>query len=172
MMPIFPAYVNRKIRLFFFPTLTRRFLIRLILIALFSYILFTHILIPIVIRGKSMEPAYADGSINFCWRLRYLLKRPERNDVVVIRLAGEHIMLMKRVVALEGDWVEFRNGNLFVNGQKEDEPFVFSREKWNLPPRQVKPGCLYVVGDNRRTVINQHNFGQVSLSRIIGGPLW
>ena len=144
----------------------------MLLIGLAAYLIFGYLCTPIILRGKSMEPTYLDGSINFCWRGRYLFKGPERNDVVIIRLAGERIMLMKRVVALEGDWVEFRNGDLFVNNRKMDEPFVPAGESWNLSPRQVEAGCIYLVGDNRRTSIDQHNFGQTSLSRVVGGPLW
>jgi signal peptidase I len=157
---------------FLFPVFSRRLLLRLLLIGLAAYLFFGYLCIPIILRGKSMEPTYLDGSVNFCWRLRYLFRGPGRNDVVIIRLAGERVMLMKRVVALEGDWVEFRNGNLFVNNRKMDESFVPSRESWNLDPRQVKRGCIYVVGDNRRTSIDQHNFGQTSLRRVIGAPLW
>jgi signal peptidase I len=157
---------------FLFPVFSRRLLLRILLIALAAYLIFGYLCIPIILRGKSMEPTYPDGSVNFCWRLRYLFHPPERNDVVIIRLAGERIMLMKRVVALEGEWVEFRNGDLFVNNRKMDEPFAFCRKNWNLSPRRVEAGCVYVVGDNRRTAIDQHNFGQTSLGRVIGGPLW
>ncbi len=157
---------------FLFPVFSRGLLFRILLITLAAYLIFGYLCTPIILRGKSMEPTYLDGSINFCWRLRYLFRPPERNDVVMIRLAGDRIMLMKRVVALEGEWVEFRDGDLFVNNRKMDEPFAFSQRNWNLPPRQVEPGCIYVVGDNRRTSIDRHNFGQTSLSRVMGGPLW
>ena len=53
-----------------------------------------------------MEPTYMNGEYNFCYRLRYIFSQPERHDVVIIRLAGEKIMLLKRVVALEGEIVE------------------------------------------------------------------
>ncbi len=63
-----------------------------------------------------MEPTYRSRGINFCWRLRYLFSKPKRHDVVVVRFAGSKVMLLKRVVGLEGERVEFRDGKLFVNG--------------------------------------------------------
>jgi signal peptidase I len=92
--------------------------------------------------------------------------------VVVIRLAGKKVMLLKRVVALEGDVVEFCEGKLFVNEKKLDETYVHYRSDWNLPPREVDKNHVYVVGDNRNVPIDMHRFGQTSIDRIIGAPLW
>jgi signal peptidase I len=81
-------------------------------------------------------------------------------------------MLLKRVVALEGDVVEFRAGRLFVNSRPAQEPYVHDPSAWDLPPRTVARGHVYVVGDNRRVPMHVHQFGQTAIDRIIGGPLW
>lgn len=163
---------RRTIRQFFLPPLTPRFLIRASIIALCAYLFFGHICIPLRIQGYSMEPTYHNGSINFCWRLWYVFSEPTRYDVVMIRLAGHKVMLLKRVVAVEGELVEFRNGRLFVDGEGIDEPYVRYPCDWTLPPRRVEKGGVYVVGDNRSEPMERHNFGQTSIKRIIGAPLW
>jgi len=119
-----------------------------------------------------MEPTYHHGDVNFCWRLRYLFSEPKRHDVVAVRFAGSKVMLLKRVVALEGEQVEFRDGKLFVDGKEIEEPYVRYPCTWNLSPRQVKKDCIYVVGDNRSMPNENHYFGQASKSRIMGVPLW
>lgn len=119
-----------------------------------------------------MEPTYRDGSFNFCFRLQYLFSVPKRHDVVTIRLAGESVMLLKRVVGLPGDVVEFKNGRLLINGKPLKEPYLVSPSDWNLAPRSVKPGYIYVVGDNRSVPIQTHQFGQTPVKRIAGAPLW
>jgi signal peptidase I len=164
--------VHHKIRQFFFPSLTPKFLIRVSLVALFAYIFFGHLCIPFTIQGISMEPTYHNGGVNFCWRLHYLFSEPKRHDVVTVRFAGSKVMLLKRVVAREGEQVEFRGGKLFVDGKEIDEPYVRYPCNWNLPPRQVEEDCIYVVGDNRNMPIENHHFGQASKSRIMGVPLW
>jgi signal peptidase I len=163
---------KRKIRQFFFPSLTPRFLIRIIAVAIFAYLFFSYIFLPLRIQGSSMEPTYRSGSINFCWRLRYLFSKPRRYDVVVIRFAGTKVMLLKRVVALEGEQIEFRNGQLLVDGKAMDEPYVHHPSSWNLSSRQVEKDSVYVVGDNRSMPIENHYFGQASMKRIMGAPLW
>ena len=78
-------------------------------------------------------------------------------------------MLLKRVVALQGETIEFRNGMLYVNGNSIEEPYVRHRSGWELPLRTVAPGHVYVVGDNRGTPMTQHRFGEVDMNRIVGG---
>lgn len=163
---------NKRIRQFFFPSLTPKFLIRAFLVALFAYLFFGHICIPIRIKGYSMEPTYRNGAVNFCWRLRYIFSETKRYDVVAVRFAGNKVMLLKRLVAVEGERVEFRDGKLFVDGKEIDERYVRYPCNWNLPPRRVEKDCVYVVGDNRSMPIENHYFGQAPIKRIIGAPLW
>ena len=148
------------------------YIIRMALVALFAYLFFSYICIPISIRGISMEPSYSDGGVNLIWRLAYNFSAPERYDVVGVRLAGEKVMLLKRIVALEGETVEFRGGILFLNGKPVDEPYIKYPCDWTLAPRTVEKGNVYVVGDNRDMPIRNHVFGQTSKKRIVGVPLW
>jgi signal peptidase I len=104
--------------------------------------------------------------------LHYLISKPKRYDVVVVRFAGSKVMLLKRVVALEGEQVEFRDGKLLVDGKAIEEPYVRYACNWNLSPRQVEKDCVYVVGDNRSMPIENHYFGRASMKRIMGVPLW
>ena len=118
-----------------------------------------------------MEPTYRDGSFAACWRLKYLFASPGRSDIVTVRFAGHRVMLLKRIVALPGETVEFRKGILHLNGVPVDEPYVKHQSSWDLSPRTVEPGHVYVVGDNRGTVMARHRFGQVAVERIVGGVL-
>ena len=119
-----------------------------------------------------MEPTYHNGDFTFCWRLCYLFSEPKRYDVVAVRFAGKKVMLLKRVVAVEGEQVDFREGKLFVNGKAIEEPYVRDPCHWNLAARKVEKDCIYVVGDNRNMPIENHHFGQTPIKRIIGVPLW
>jgi len=164
--------MNKSTRRFLFPSLTLKTFLRLAAVALLAYLIFIHLLIPLRIKGSSMEPTYRSGGINFCWTLGYLFSRPSRHDVVLVRLAGKRVVLLKRVVAVEGEGVAFRDGKLFVNGSMVVEPYVRYPCKWNLTPRRVKKGYIYVVGDNRSMHMENHSFGQTPIERIVGVPLW
>jgi signal peptidase I len=81
-------------------------------------------------------------------------------------------MMLKRVVAVAGDKVAFRRGVLHVNGKAVHEPYVIYPCDWNLPTRMVRPGHVYMVGDNRDVPMSEHSFGQATTDRIMGAPLW
>ncbi len=158
---------------FILPKFDRRFFIRLGCIAVLSLLFFGFVCRPCVIRGESMEPTYPSIGFTFCWCPAFIFRSPAPGDVVVVRLIGRKYLLLKRVVAVEGDRVEFRDGVLLVNGREFKGDW---KEKgpcdWQLEERIVEPGCVYVVGDNRSMSIDEHIFGQVSISRVIGVPVW
>jgi len=156
------------LRHFFFPSLNKRYFVRITIVGLISYAIFSFFLIPLRIQGHSMEPAYQDGSFAFCYRLQYLFSQPDRFDVVTVRFSGRSVMLLKRIIAFQGETVEFRKGVLFVNGNLIEEPYVLHRSGWTLPPRTVAPGHMYVVGDNRGTTMAQHKFCEIDIDRIVG----
>lgn len=163
---------DSAIKKFFFPQVTKHYLLRVAVVAITAFIIFKYVFIPFRIQGESMAPNYVTGSFNFCFALRYLFSNPAPSDVVLVRMAGQNVMLLKRVVATEGQSVEFREGSLFVDGKRIKEPYVAGKSDWNIPPTVVKPGHVYIVGDNRGTPERRHTFGQTPVTRIAGAPLW
>jgi len=162
---------NSHLHNFFLPSLTRKFLIRVTLVAIVTYLIFSYLLIPLRIQGQSMEPTYRDGGFAFCWRPMYFFSSPKRFDIVAVRYAGRRVMLLKRIIGLPGETVEFRRGDLYINGRHIAEPYVKYHSTWNLEARRVAPGKVYIVGDNRGTSMKRHRFGQVSAKRIVGGVI-
>lgn len=163
---------TNKVRQFLLPSFTPKFFIRTAIVAIAAYLIFGYVCIPFRIQGKSMEPTYQDGEFNFYWRWAYLLSDPRRHDVVLIRFAGKRVLLLKRIVALQGEQVEFRDGTLFVDEKEIQEPYIVAPCDWNLPPRRVERGHVYVVGDNRTMPMEAHDFGQTPTTRMMGTPLW
>jgi signal peptidase I len=157
---------------FLFPKVTWKYLIRVSFIIVLAVLFFRFVCVPFRVKGYSMMPTYQNGEFNFCFRTGQFFSKPDRKDVVVLLLAGQAVMLLKRIVALEGDIVEFRSGTLYVNGEKTEEAYVRYPSDWNLPPRRVAKNHVYVVGDNRSVPVQVHQFGQAHINRIIGEPIW
>lgn len=164
--------MNKHLREFLLPRLTRRFWLRLAVVAAIAYGFFGHVCLPMRLQGASMEPTYRDGGFVFCWRPAFWFQAPRHGDIVMIRFAGRHMALFKRVVGLAGDTIAFENGALVRNGQPVAEPYVAGPCDWNLEPRSVAEGNVYVVGDNRAVDMDRHDFGEVGVHRILGKPLW
>ncbi|MCP3967767.1 MAG: signal peptidase I [Lentisphaerae bacterium] len=153
------------------PSFNGAFLVRLITIIIVGFLVFNYLLRPCYIKGGSMQPTYPSLGFNFCWRGKYWFKKPKRGDIVIIKFT-RNVLLLKRIVGLPGETVEFRDGKLYINGKPLPEPYVKNECDWNMPPRTVKPGHYYAIGDNRSMSINKHKFGQFRKQRLYGGPLW
>lgn len=104
---------------------------------------------------------------------------PRRQDVLVFRPPARfweelgrrpdrRVVLIKRVVGVAGDVVEVRRGSLFVNGERQDEPYVTERAGYRLPAQTVPPGCVFVLGDNRNASFDSHVWGSVAVENIVG----
>lgn len=97
---------------------------------------------------------------------------PARGDVVVLDLEepGSPDVLLKRVVAVGGDWVEVRGGSVFIDGRPVDEPGASRAEGPgpDLAPTRVPPEHVLVLGDNRGNSRDGRSFGFVDRRRVLG----
>jgi signal peptidase I len=77
--------------------------------------------------------------------------------------------LIKRVVGLPGDVLEGRDGYLWRNGDRVEEPYLrpgtFTSDFKRV---RVKPDHLWVMGDNREDSADSRVFGQVHRSALVG----
>jgi signal peptidase I len=107
------------------------------------------------------------------------LHPPERRDIVVFdppplfweltarEPDGEAVI--KRVVAVAGDTVEVREGGqLYINGELQDEPYINERPDYTLAKLTVPEGSVFVLGDNRNHSFDSHYWGFLPVRNIIG----
>jgi signal peptidase I len=146
----------------------RATLVRIVVLIVVCFVTFKFILLPIRIEGISMEPAFRTGQVNFINCLAYLRHEPQRGDLVSVRFAGKSVMLMKRVIALPGETLEFRSGRAYVNGQALAEPYLKLPCDWQTGPILCGPTQYYVVGDNRSMPFELHMQGRAERERIVG----
>lgn len=155
----------------------KRTLVRLAVLAVLSALIFKFALVPIRVTGISMEPTFHDHAVNFINRLAYVRGRPQRGDVIGLRLSPNasgafHVLLLKRLVGLPGETISFSDGHVCVNGEPQEEPYLKWRSQWNLPEKTLGPDDYYFVGDNRTMPPSQHEHGIASRSQIVGRVLF
>lgn len=146
----------------------RRTAVRIAVLAVLSFATFGWVLIPMRAEGISMQPAYESGSLHLVNRLAFVSHPPARGDVIAIRLAGPHVLYVKRIIALPGERFEIVEGQVYVNGAPLIEPYVHSRRSWNVPEVTLTSREYYVIGDNRGMLARDHALGRVDVSRIVG----
>ncbi|MDP1832209.1 MAG: signal peptidase I [Geothrix sp.] len=119
---------------------------------------------PVRISGHSMEPALADGDLR--WALRaWASPAPRRGDVWVVE--GPNGSSVKRVIGLPGDTVTWRGPDLWINGQRLDEPWVIRPERAGEGRKACEKGYL-VLGDNRPGSQDGRSWGAVPTKTMLG----
>jgi signal peptidase I len=119
------------------------------------------------IDGSSMEPNLHDGQYVLINRLVYKLYPPQRGDVIVFRRDGRRDYI-KRVMALPGETVEIRDGQVLVDGRALSEPYLREAGLYSMASRTIGPNEYFVLGDNRNNSSDSHNWGSVPLDAIDG----
>ena len=145
-----------------------RTLLRALVLAVICLAISKYVLMPIRVEGISMLPTYGEKGVNFVNRLAYIKHGPERGDVVAIRLAGPHVMYMKRVIGLPGESISFHKGKVYIDGEKLEELYLKLPCDWEAAAKLIGPDQYYVVGDNRSMAMADHTQGIAERFRILG----
>ena len=126
---------------------------------------------PVKVEGTSMQPRLVDQERIFVNRFIYRFTDIDRGDVVVFWFPKDpNKSFIKRVLALPGDEVEIRSGAVYVNGAKQDEPYLLREfQDHDSYPRTVVPdGHYFVLGDHRNSSNDSRNWGWVPRENIYG----
>lgn len=105
----------------------------------------------------------------------YPFHPPERGDIIVFDppVNGAGKPYIKRVIGLPGETIEIRNGNVFVDGDQIEEPYLegertFCPGEQDCEPVTVPEESVFVLGDNRDNSQDSRLFGAVPVDNIIG----
>ena len=143
-------------------------LLETLLLSLLLFFAINAISARIRVDGSSMEPTLHSGEFMIVNRLAYRLGSPQIGDVVVFHYPGNPQQeYIKRVIGLPGDHVLVANGQVMVNGQVLDEPYIAAPPEYE-DELIVPPGTLYVLGDNRNNSSDSHSWGTVALDQVVG----
>ena len=158
-----------------------------VLFAAIAIALFTRLVLVQAyhIPSGSMIPTLEDGDRVVVNRLSYRLGEIERGQVVVFAkpqgTAGEND-LIKRVIGLPGETIQFVDNEVYVDGFRVDEPYLAQQD--STRPRLTIPGCgqldpasdlceipeghVFVMGDNRLGSSDSRVFGPIETESIVG----
>lgn len=133
-------------------------------------ILVAMLFLPVLrIYGQSMNATLHSGELVIS------VKGAKFNTGDVIAFYYNNNVLVKRVIANSGDWVDIDlEGNVYVNSQLIDEPYLEGNKAFGEPdidfPYQVPDERVFVLGDNRSVSIDSRHLavGCVTSEQIVG----
>lgn len=115
-----------------------------------------------IVDGASMAPNFETGQFIIVSRANYLFSEPERGDIAVFHFPGDETEdYIKRVIALPGDTIEFRNQQVHVNGELLEEPYINEPCTVNNCPDAVYTmgtDDYFLMGDNRNHSLDSRSF--------------
>jgi len=133
---------------------------------------------PIEVSGRSMHPTLNDRDHVMVWRLFYT---PSLFDIIVLDYSADD-QHVKRVLGTPGDRVDYIDGELFINGELIDEPYIYAgistrgfmlEDICQMDNCDVIPADYFLVlGDYRERSGDSRNYGLVHRSQIIGRVIW
>jgi signal peptidase I len=140
-----------------------------------SYFLITHFVLQSVqVVGNSMAPTLENTGRYLLNRWVYLVREPQRADIVVLRDPADNGYSVKRIVAASGDAVCLKAGRVYVNGRLLDEPYLApgTATYAQSAAREQSLVCAkdqyFVLGDNRNNSADSRIYGPVSRQKILG----
>ena len=141
--------------------------VKIVVICLVFALIFTFFYGFHRVTNSDMSPMVRAGDLVLFYRLN---KDYAIGDLLLVDFQGER--LVQRVVAREGDVVDFENGNLVVNGFIQQEPEIF-QETWQYKndvsfPLKVNAGQVFVLADAREGATDGRVFGSVDLEDTLG----
>lgn len=140
-----------------------------VLIVLFDYRL---------VEGDSMNPVLKNGQFVLFCRWVYGVPRvgsagflllwgsPERGDILVYSSPIDGRDAIKRCVAVAGDLIEQRGGELYINGSYPVGRYEEGRAR--ISSLSLPAGTFFCIGDNHSRSVDSTTYGVVSMERLIG----
>jgi signal peptidase I len=125
------------------------------------------------VRQRSMETTLLQNDRVLVSKVDYRFTTPQPGDIVVFNpTIDTQIPYVKRIVAVAGETVELRDGNLYVDGKLRFFPQAHGTTLPQVPeikyPFKVPDGSFFALGDNRQSSQDSRTFGAQPYNRIIG----
>ena len=144
-----------------------------------------------VVPTESMTPTILVGDHFFLDKLAFPANYPQalqrylpvrtihRGDIVALwSPENPNIRLVKRVIGLPGETLEVRDRDVYIDGQKLDEPYVIHTDpqeldrRDNFEPVSIPPDHFFLMGDNRDNSNDSRFWGFAARESLIGRPLF
>jgi signal peptidase I len=145
-----------------------------VVLAVILYIGISFAVQAVHVEGLSMFATLDDNDYLIANKIDYRLHPPQRGDIVILRPPSTNTTdFIKRIIALPGERLLIRDGVVYINGHKLDEPYL--PEEWTIDntwnngaEMTMPPNDYFVMGDNRNRSQDSRFFGPISRDRIDG----
>lgn len=129
----------------------------IVLAAVLAGLVNSFIIVNAQVPTGSMKNTIMEGDRILAMRTAYWFDSPQRGDVVIFRFPDDptgKTLYVKRVIGVPGDTIEVRDGQVLLNGQVQEEPYIREITRGEYGPYVVPEGCYFMMGDNRNSSLD------------------
>ena len=136
---------------------------------------------PFTVSGASMYPTLHNGDRMILSKIGDI----NRFDVVVLKAPDENVEYIKRVIGMPGDTLEMKQGVLYINGKKIEQPFINTEALQKqtvfiddftlqslIGETKIPEGKYFVMGDNRGVSRDSRMIGLIDRKAIEGKAIF
>lgn len=115
--------------------------------------------------SSSMEPTLSIGDRIISIKVEDI----KRKDIVILYPPkGKKEILTKRVIGLPGENLKIKDGFVYINGEKIEEPYIKEKPNYEIEEIKIPTGKYFLLGDNRNESEDSSIWGPVEKENIIG----
>ncbi len=140
-------------------------LLSYVIIIIIVVLIKSFVVTPIRVNGDSMNETLYDKEIMLLNKYIYNFEDVERFDIVVVKY--EKSKLIKRVIGLPGETIEYKDSKLYIDGEVIEEPYI-KEETLDFVTKEIPQNCYFIMGDNRDDSLDSRYFGCVNKKDVLG----
>lgn len=154
-----------------------------IIIIIIVVLVRSFIITPVIVNGPSMEKTLYNGELLILNKLDKELNKLKRYDIVVINDKNDNELIIKRIIGMPGDKVEYIDNKLYINDQEVEDNYGTGTTKnfsmsdickatdkfnGNCNFDKIPDNYYLVLGDNREVSLDSRILGFISKEDIKG----
>ena len=154
------------------PNIIKEIIQQIIIALVLFFILIKFVLIPCEVDGTSMYPTLHEGDFGYSFIITRTMGI-KRFDIVVIKLEDDKDkLLVKRVVGMPGEKMEYRDNKLYINGEYVEETFLGEGVHTSDFETVLGDDEYFCMGDNRSVSRDSRYYGSFKGNQIVSSHLF
>ncbi|MEE8360431.1 MAG: signal peptidase I [Candidatus Omnitrophota bacterium] len=155
----------------------REWIESLVIAVILALVIRTFVVQAFKIPTGSMRTTLLEGDRILVNKFLYKFQEPKRGDVIVFKYPGDMKKdFIKRLIATEGEEVEIKAGDIYINGERVEDPFIvrkinyYNKSPYGEAGRKIKvpEDSYFVLGDNSASSKDSRYWGFVPEKNLIG----
>jgi len=148
------------------------FIKTVIFIVILAAVIRLFVIQPFIVDGQSMEPNFENNDYLITEKISFKLRPITRGEVVILRPPDNpSVNYLKRIVAIPGDTIEIKDGQVAVNGKTIIESYIDGQKTLTVNNQDLKvtltQDAYFAMGDNRNHSRDSREVGPIPKENIV-----